>query len=72
MLRPTQYRTDGHLRAEPHSAALPDLLTDVTAPVGVDQGSSRANDRATVRLASCAARITRIRSTAADTRAAQP
>lgn len=72
MLRPARYPTDGHLRAEPHSADLPNLLTDVTAPVGVHQGSGRASDRVTVRLASCAARIARIRSTAAGTRAAQP
>ncbi|MGW4294016.1 hypothetical protein ACWEH1_13300 [Micromonospora chersina] len=72
MLRPAQHLTDGHFRAEPHNAALPDLVIDVTAPVGVNQGSGRAEDGATVRLASCAARITRIRSTAAGTRAAQP
>lgn len=72
MLRPARYLTDGHLRAEPHSAAPPSPLTDVTAPVGRDQGSGRANDRATIRLVSYAARITRIRSTAAGARAAQP
>jgi hypothetical protein len=71
MLHTARYLTAGNLHAEPHSAAPPNPLTDVTASVGGNQGSNRANHTATVQLASCAGLVTRIRSTAAGNGAAQ-